>query len=90
MSRVSIVRLRRLVAWGGHAPGLWLCFREPLPSSLRRPNAVAVLLTLVAMLVAGLLASPSERLAAVGATWLAGHVLWGSYLAWKLPARAGE
>src|SRR5262245_58258567 len=43
---------RRLVAWLGHAPGLWLCYREPLPRELRAPNARAVAATLVAIGVA--------------------------------------
>ena len=72
---------RRLVAWLGHAPGLWLFYREAVPVGLRRANLVAVLATLIAMTVAAL----ALRAAWVLFAWLAGHVVWGTVLAWRLP-----
>ena len=81
--------LRRLVALVGHAPGLWLMYREPLPPPVRRPNAVAVALTLMAMATAGLLAPAGQRGMAVLLTWLVGHFAWGIWLAVKLPEPDG-
>lgn len=78
--------LRRAVAWLGHAPGLWLCYREPLPRPLRRPNVVAVLGTLAAVTTAVLLAPHDGAALAALLTWATGHVAWGSYLAWHLPS----
>ncbi len=77
--------LRRLVALVGHAPGLWLVYREPLPAPVRRPNVVAVGLTLAAMAAAGLLAPDGRRGVAVLVTWIVGHFAWGIWLARALP-----
>jgi RsiW-degrading membrane proteinase PrsW (M82 family) len=76
----------RLAAWLGHAPALWLLYREPLPRSLRLPNVLAVLATLAAMAAAWfLVADLPQRVLAVVATWLVGHVAWGTYLTRRLP-----
>lgn len=80
---------RRFVAFAGHAPGLWLLYREPIPKPLRVPNAIAAGATLFAMGLGGVLGGEA-RWTWVGALWLAGHVLWGLYLAIRLPAAAGE
>jgi hypothetical protein len=80
-------RTRRAAAFLGHAPGLWLVCREPLPRALWVPNAVAVLGTLVATAAAWWTARPPVRLAAALAAWAAGHVLWGAFLAVRLPRR---
>jgi hypothetical protein len=76
---------RRVIAMVGHAPALWLVYREPLPRAVRRPNLYAVLATLTAMLVAGVRAPPGGRLTAVLVTWAIGHGLWGIYLFVRLP-----
>lgn len=77
--------LRRIVAFFGHAPGLWLMYREPLPKPVRRPNAIAVGLTLAAMVAAGVLAPAGQTGWAVLVTWVVGHFAWGTWLALKLP-----
>ncbi len=77
--------LRRLIAAVGHAPALWLFYREPLPHAVRRPNAIAVGATLMAMAAAGLLAEPANRWSVVFWTWIVGHFAWGAYLLVKLP-----
>ncbi len=80
-------RTRRAAAFLGHAPGLWLVCREPLPRALWVPNAVAVLGTLAAAATAWWTVRPPLRLAAALAAWAAGHVLWGAFLAVRLPRR---
>lgn len=80
--------IRRLVAWGGHAPGLWLLYREPIPRPLRRPNLYAAVGTIAAIGIAVAGAPAGQRLIAGLATWAVGHVAWGTYLAWHLPPRA--
>lgn len=77
--------LRRVIAFFGHAPALWLFYREPIPPPLRRPNALAIGLTLAAMAAAYLLATDGGVGRAVLVTWLVGHFAWGTYLAAKLP-----
>jgi hypothetical protein len=77
----SCDRRRRLFALFGHAPGLWLCYREAVPASFRGPNALAFLLVVVAVVFA---ARTSYLAAAVA--YVVGHLAWGAYLAWKLPA----
>lgn len=72
--------LRRGAAWLGHAPALWLCYREPLPASLRVPNAIAVTATVIAVALAAITAGAIGVVVAA----IAGHVAWGSYLAWSL------
>lgn len=76
--------LRRVIAFFGHAPGLWLMYRETIPPPLRRPNAIAVALTLLAMAVAYVLASGTAAFVA----WLIGHFAWGAFLAARLPDSA--
>lgn len=76
--------MRRVVAFFGHAPGLWLVYREPLPHIVRRPNAIAVALTLTGMALA-FFTVPSQPGLAVLVAWLVGHFAWGTYLALKLP-----
>jgi hypothetical protein len=79
---------RQLVAWSAHAPGLFLFYGESLPAPLRIPNLVAVVSTLLATVLVGVLAGASHRWLLAGLTWLVGHVAWGTYLAWRLPRRA--
>lgn len=79
---------RRLIAWLGHAPGLWLVYREPLPRPLWRANALAVGATLAAMAATWALWSGPHPAAAVLLVWAVGHVAWGSVLAWRLPPRS--
>jgi hypothetical protein len=81
-------RTRRAAAFLGHAPGLWLVCREPLPRALWLPNAVAALGTIAAAAAAWGTVRPPVRLAAAVAAWSAGHVLWGAFLAVRLPRRA--
>ncbi len=81
-------RTRRAAAFVGHAPGLWLVCREPLPRALWVPNAAAVLGTLAAAAAAWWTVPPPVRLAAALSAWAAGHVLWGAFLAARLPRRA--
>jgi len=78
---------RRATAWLTHAPGLWLFYGERLPRSLRRDNALAVVLTLAAIAIAWLRPPFHPRYLAALAAGLTGHVLWGTYLAWRLPSR---
>ncbi len=78
--------LRRVIAFFGHAPALWLLYRETIPPPLRRPNAIAVALTLTAMAVAfGLAPGGSPGLATL-ISWVIGHFAWGAFLAIRLPA----
>jgi hypothetical protein len=78
---------RRATAWLIHAPGLWLLYGERLPRTLRRANALAVVLTLVAIALAWLRPPFEPRALAALAALVTGHVLWGSYLTWRLPSR---
>jgi hypothetical protein len=78
--------MRRLVALVGHAPGLWLAYREPIPPELRRANVVAVMATVVAMAAALVFVDEGGWLRPVVA-WLVGHLAWGMFLAWRLPPR---
>jgi hypothetical protein len=81
------VAARLLVAWVGHAPALWLFYREILPRYLVVANAVAILLTATAVagaLVSGWFARPVETALAV---WILCHVMWGGYLVWNLRHR---
>jgi bacteriorhodopsin len=78
--------VRRLVALIGHVPGLWLVYREALPPELRRTNLIAVAATLIGVLaVVGL--ADEVGWGDVVFPWLVGHLLWGAYLAWRLPGR---
>lgn len=77
--------VRRIVAALGHAPALWLFYREALPQPVRRPNVFAAVSTVLAMGAAGVLAPPELRWIAVFWTWAIGHALWGVYLFVKLP-----
>ena len=76
--------MRRLVAALTHAPGLWLLYRQTLPRSLWRPNAIAIGATLAAMVTAALW-WPDRAAVAAFAAWAVGHVLWGLALAAWLP-----
>jgi len=77
--------LRRVIAAFGHAPALWLVYREALPKVVRRPNAFAAVGTVLAMVVAGVATPADARWAAVFWTWIVGHFAWGAYLFVKLP-----
>ena len=77
--------LRRVIAWGGHAPGLWVFYRERLPPRLWKANLIAVLLALVAMGCVGAITADGVCVVLV---WLLGHIAWGTYLACRLPAAA--
>jgi hypothetical protein len=79
--------LRRAVAWLGHAPGLWLLYREVMPARLRWANVLAVLGTLAAMGLATALVEGAPWWQAALLAWIAGHVVWGTILAWLLPPR---
>ena len=78
--------MRRLVAFVGHAPGLWLAYREPIPRELRRANVVAVAATIVAMVAAVAFVDAGGWLRPL-VPWLVGHLAWGTYLALRLPPR---
>ena len=81
--------LRRLVAFVGHAPGLWFCYRERLPKALARDDVIAILATAASIGAAA--KYPRARMStatAVGLAWLTCHVLWGAYLAMRLPPAA--
>jgi len=72
-------RHRRLVALLLHQPGLSLLYGDRPPPTRVLLNLVAVGVTIAAMLAAWHL---SERpLIATIATWAAGHMLWGAWLA---------
>lgn len=79
----SCDRRRRLFALFGHAPGLWVGYREAVPAGFRGPNAIAFVLTVVGVVLA---ARVSYLAAAVA--YVVGHFVWGGYLAWRLPPRA--
>ena len=81
-------RRRRLVALFGHAPALWLVYREPLPKRLRVMNIIAVTATLGLVIVTYQIAPSPWRVPGALATWLIGHVAWGVYLASRV-GRAG-
>ena len=78
--------MRRLVALVGHAPGLWLAYREPVPRELWRANVVAVAATIVAMVASLAFIDEGGWLRPL-VPWLVGHFAWGAYLAWRLPPR---
>lgn len=77
--------LRRLLAFFGHAPALWLFYRETIPVPLRRPNAIAVALTLAAMAASYALVPEGSAGVATLAAWILGHFAWGTFLAARLP-----
>ena len=78
---------RRFVVWLTHAPGLWLFYGETVPPRLRAANAIAAGATLLAVIVAAVVADAGHRLIAGLTVWLVGHAAWGSYFAWRLPER---
>jgi intracellular septation protein A len=78
---------RLLIAWVGHAPGLWLIYREKLPRSLIAANAVAVFLTAIAIACVLVSGRFVHRIATAIVVWIFCHVLWGSYLVWHLRSR---
>lgn len=65
----------------GHAPALWLIYREPLPRPLRWPNLIAAAATLASMGLTYALAPPPWDLLGALIAWVAGHSMWGLYLA---------
>jgi drug/metabolite transporter (DMT)-like permease len=79
-------RARRLVAFLGHAPALWLVYRERLPRRIIIANAVAAAGTLAAVFLATRRSPRPLRAAALA--WAAGHVAWGTLLAAMLPRRS--
>jgi hypothetical protein len=76
---------RRFVVWLTHAPGLWLFYGETVPRRLRPANVVAAGATVLVIVVAVLATHGIYRLIAGLAVWVAGHVAWGTYFAWRLP-----
>ena len=70
-----------IVAFAFHAPGLWLCFKRPVPVAARKENLAALLVTLISMAAAGWL---GNNLIWVAIVWFVGHVSWGARLAWHL------
>lgn len=80
-------RARQLVAFAGHAPGLWLLFKEPVPRRLWVMNAALLLLTAVLTVVVASLIEGATRWPAAVGTWALGHTVWGLILAAGLPHR---
>lgn len=80
------VARRRWVAFLGHAPGLYFASGQGLPRALWRPQALAAVVTLVAMAAAAFAVSPWWL--GTGAAWLLGHLSWSTYLTWRLGASA--
>jgi hypothetical protein len=72
---------RGLVVFLGHAPALWLFYREPLPKRLRVPNIIAATLTVGFMVAVYHAAAPPWRVRGALVVWLAGHLAWGAYVA---------
>jgi hypothetical protein len=73
-------RGRRLVALLGHAPALWLIYREPLPKHLRLINVLAAVATVGVMAAVYRVAAPPWKFRGALVSWLAGHLAWGLYL----------
>ena len=82
-------RWRRGLAFLGHAPALWLFYREPLPKRLRVPNIIAATATVGLMVAVYQTATPRWRVRGALAAWLAGHFAWGVYLAREVREDAG-
>ena len=83
-------RVRQAVAFAGHAPGLWLLFREPVPRALWALNVALLSLTAaVAVTAAVIIEGPARWPSAVGA-WAVGHGVWGAILAARLPDVPGS
>jgi hypothetical protein len=78
-------RARQLVAFAGHAPGLWLAFHEPVPRALWAMNACLLLLTAAAAVGAAVMVDGAARWPAAVGIWAAGHTIWGVVLAVRLP-----
>jgi len=64
------------IAFAGHTPGLKLLTRCRFTPRLVRVNVVAALATVLAMVLAGLLADPGRGAWAVLYAWLIGHFAW--------------
>lgn len=79
---------RTVVAVFGHAPGLWLCYGESLPRELKRRNLFAALATVLALAAVAALVRGDDLVPALLVCWGAAHLLWGTYLAWRLRRRA--
>lgn len=74
-----------LLAFCGHAPGIWLVSGARLTPALARVNLVALALTLAAMAGAAAIADEGEGLRALALAWLVGHFLWSAaFAAWIL------
>ncbi len=79
------MRMRRAVAFFLHAPGLRFVYDERLTPALARANLLAITATVGCVFIAYRAAPEPERvLWAIGA-FVAGHFLWGAYLALRLP-----
>lgn len=65
-----------VLAFVGHTPGIKLLVRCRFTPRLVRVNLVAAGLTVVAMIVAGIVAAPGHRGFAVLVAWLFGHFAW--------------
>ncbi|MCA9706657.1 MAG: hypothetical protein KDK70_12460 [Myxococcales bacterium] len=73
------------VAFAGHTPGLWLLARCRFTPALVRVNVAAALLTVLAMVAAGVTAEPGRGAWAVVVAWLWGHFAWSTiFAAWIL------
>ncbi len=70
-----------LIAFVGHAPGLWWFARRRLGPRALRVNLVAVALTLLAMAVAHGFPGGDGPWGRVLVAWLVGHFSWSCVLA---------
>ena len=64
------------IAFAGHTPGLKIMAGSRFTPLLVRVNVVAAVLTVAAMVAAGVLAAPGEGPWAVLVAWLIGHFAW--------------
>ncbi len=77
------------IAFAGHTPGLKIMARCRFTPWLVRINVVAALLTVGAMVAAGVLAAPGGGPMAVLVAWLIGHFAWSLvFSAWILAGGA--
>lgn len=82
----SVNTMRRVVAFLFHAPGLRLVYAERLSPQLARANTLAVAATVGLMLIGWTTAPADQQVLHATIAFIAGHVTWGGYLAWQLPA----
>lgn len=74
-----------ILAFCGHAPGVWILSGARLTPALTRVNLVALALTIAAMIAAALLAAEGEGGRDLVIAWLVGHFLWSAvFAAWIL------